>query len=66
MGIPHSDTSGRIPKQQNDIQIIRDLQRRVQNLEQAAARSQGITFVSPDGNTYKTLSIDNTGTPVWT
>ena len=27
---------------------------------------RGIIFRSPDGRTYKMLSIDNNGNPVWT
>lgn len=63
--IQHTDGSGRQAKQPSDIQIIRDLQKRVEALERAIASSQGITFVSPDGNTTRTLSVDNTGAQVW-
>lgn len=64
--IQHTDTSGKVPQQQTDITIIRNLQARVAALEKAIALSQGITFVSPDGSIHATLTIDNAGVAVWT
>lgn len=63
---PITTGSGKPPRQEDLVTIIRNLQKRVTALEAAVARSQGVTFISPDGNTFKTLSIDNSGTPVWT
>lgn len=57
---------GKPPRPDSETIILRDLQRRVKALENMLSQAQGIVFISPDGATTKTLSIDNSGNPVWT
>lgn len=61
-----SNPGGKPHRQDSDITILKNLQIRVLALENALAQAQGVTFISPDGTITKTLSIDNSGNPVWT
>jgi hypothetical protein len=61
---PTQARSGK-PARQDDLNtLIIDLQNRVERLEKVL--SGGLMLTSPDGKTTVRLTIDNTGTAVWT
>lgn len=62
---PATRQSGKPPRPESDVTILRELLNRVAALEAQLAQSEGIRFISPDGKTVKTLSIDNFGNPIW-
>lgn len=58
---PTTQTSGKPPRPQDEIAILRDLQNRIAALERGLAQAEGIAFISPDGKTTRTISLDNNG-----
>lgn len=62
----HTSSGGKYAKPQNLVTMVIQLQNQVAALKLQFAQCQGITLISPDGTKTVTLSIDNTGTPVWT